>query len=283
MNTKVKRLSAFNYFGGKNRYLDFIIPNVPKHEIYVEPFCGSCAVLLNKPISSVEIINDMDSRIINFFRVLRTAPDALIHQLHLTPYSSNEYQYALEVSLDPIEDARRFFIRAMMNFGGSPSGDTKRKSSIRFSCESRKGINAQVSKLISKIEGLNDVATRISLCQIDNRNALEIMSKKHINKQEAFIFLDPPYLEESRNSKNDYHFEMTNYMHTKLAQIAFDSKAKIMVCGYPSLSMDSLYPKSKWKRISGPNRATNLGKRKDNNKIECIWVNYDVNQKDLFN
>lgn len=83
MNTSTKRLSAFNYFGGKSRYLDWLLPllHVPAHH-YVEPFCGSAVVFLNKIPHPIETINDLDGRLINFFRVLREQPDKLIALLH---------------------------------------------------------------------------------------------------------------------------------------------------------------------------------------------------------
>jgi DNA adenine methylase len=39
--------------------------------VYVERFGGKANVLLRKPPSTVEIFNDLDERVVNFFRVLR--------------------------------------------------------------------------------------------------------------------------------------------------------------------------------------------------------------------
>src|SRR5574339_214313 len=110
MNTKIRRVSALNYFGGKSRHLDWILPLIPPHKNYVEPFCGSAVVFLNKRPSPIETISDLDGRLINFFKVLREHPDKLIDLLSLTPYSRNEYQLSKHISEDPIEDARRYFI-----------------------------------------------------------------------------------------------------------------------------------------------------------------------------
>jgi DNA adenine methylase len=58
--------SPIKYFGGKNGFANKIIdylPNNYKDMIYVEPFCGSAAILFHKNRSQVEIINDIDNNI----------------------------------------------------------------------------------------------------------------------------------------------------------------------------------------------------------------------------
>ena len=94
MDTTKEKISTLNYFGGKSRLLDFILPLLDTpHKHYVEPFCGSASVFLNKRPSPIETISDLDARLINFFRVLREQPDELINRLDLTPYSRGEFQF----------------------------------------------------------------------------------------------------------------------------------------------------------------------------------------------
>ena len=50
---------------------------LPAHRHYVEPYCGSLSVLLAKPPSNHETVNDLDCRLITFWRVLRDRPDDL--------------------------------------------------------------------------------------------------------------------------------------------------------------------------------------------------------------
>jgi DNA adenine methylase len=65
-----KKLSFFPYIGGKSFLADIIIKLIPEHKIYVEPFCGSAKVLLNKPPSKIEVYNDADLRLSNLFYVV---------------------------------------------------------------------------------------------------------------------------------------------------------------------------------------------------------------------
>jgi site-specific DNA-adenine methylase len=57
------------YIGGKNRLATKIISMLPEHITYVEPFAGGAQVLFHKPPSNVEVLNDLDFDIVNFFRV----------------------------------------------------------------------------------------------------------------------------------------------------------------------------------------------------------------------
>src|SRR5205823_285703 len=64
--------APFAWYGGKAYYAKWIIGHFPKHRVYIEPFGGAANILLRKRPSEVEIFNDLDERVINFFRVLRS-------------------------------------------------------------------------------------------------------------------------------------------------------------------------------------------------------------------
>lgn len=71
MNTRVPRKRALaRYLGGKTA-LPPGLSAFPAHKIYVEPFGGSGAVLLNKQPAWMEVYNDLYDRVVNFFEVLR--------------------------------------------------------------------------------------------------------------------------------------------------------------------------------------------------------------------
>lgn len=78
---------VLKYPGAKNRIADWLLEYVPEHKLYLEPFFGSGALFFNKKPSYLEIINDLDDEIVNFFKVLRDDGDKLAHLISLTPYS----------------------------------------------------------------------------------------------------------------------------------------------------------------------------------------------------
>src|SRR3990172_1008023 len=93
------------YHGGKWKLASWIIDNFPPHRTYTEPFGGAASVLLRKPRSYAEVYNDLDSEIVNIFKVARDRGEELQRRLHLTPFARDELLAAYESSDDPIERA----------------------------------------------------------------------------------------------------------------------------------------------------------------------------------
>src|SRR5690606_27445667 len=98
----------FAYYGGKTTLADKIVQLLPEHDHYVEPFAGSLAVLLAKPRSAMETVNDLDGDLMTFWRVLRDRPEDLARVCSLTPHSRAEHQAAYDLGVaDDLERARR--------------------------------------------------------------------------------------------------------------------------------------------------------------------------------
>src|SRR5207249_10102191 len=70
-----------SYIGGKNRLARQIISLLPEHITYVEPFAGGAQVLFHKQPSNVEVLNDLDFEVVNFFRVCQWHYGELVRYL----------------------------------------------------------------------------------------------------------------------------------------------------------------------------------------------------------
>lgn len=72
--------APFPYFGGKSRVAHEIWSRFGDVQNYVEPFCGSAAVLLARPTEPrIETVNDANCFIANFWRAVREDPEACAH------------------------------------------------------------------------------------------------------------------------------------------------------------------------------------------------------------
>jgi hypothetical protein len=71
--------SPFPYFGGKSSIAEEVWHRLGDVPTYIEPFFGSGAVLLGRPLpfDGVETVNDVDGLICNFWRALQADPDGL--------------------------------------------------------------------------------------------------------------------------------------------------------------------------------------------------------------
>jgi len=186
-------LSAFPYVGGKTVLADWIIDQLPEHTVYVEPFGGSASVLLNKPRSNVEVYNDLDGDIVQFFEVARERPDELAEWCRRAPYSEELHSewvqafYSGERSDDPIERAGRFLFLRYTQFAGkynSPSG-FKRDTPRTFAGDSKVWKQAP--------ERINEVCDRLQGVFIQNREFSEVI--EHYDAENVVFYCDPPYLD----------------------------------------------------------------------------------------
>ena len=79
---------TYRQYGGKASIAKWIVSHFPEHRTYMEPFCGSAAVLLAKPRSFIEIINDLDEVVMAMWRAIKSQPKQLAALLWATPYSA---------------------------------------------------------------------------------------------------------------------------------------------------------------------------------------------------
>jgi len=260
---------AFAYYGAKNGMLSTLLPMLPKCSHYVEPFCGSAAVLLNRDPSPIETMNDLNSDIVNFFKVLRESPEPLVDALYLTPYSHSEFTQAWEYSADPIEQARRFYIRTQMDV--AKAGHRKDKSWSKNKAYRPGNHSYCVKNFAAKIPGLMDVELRLKMAQIENLQAIECICK--YDSPETLFYLDPPYLPATRSSKDDYRHEFSFAQHEELAMVLNSISGKAALSGYDHPQMSIWYKnfhcyKFETKQVP---MARGSGLRRQ----ECLWTNYN--------
>ncbi|HTF80097.1 MAG TPA: DNA adenine methylase, partial [Cytophagales bacterium] len=168
MSGNSSKLIAFNYFGGKFSWVEQLIKHFPEHEHFVDMFCGSLAVTLNKPYSNIDTANDINSEVINFFRVLRNRPEELTTLLRLTPVSREEYNYAWQCyeDVDELEKARMFYVRVRQSFYGL--GIQRRNKGWHMSSvHSNTRFGETVSKWHNAIDSLHDIIDRLTHVQLE--------------------------------------------------------------------------------------------------------------------
>ena len=91
----------FAYYGGKQRMAHNIIPLIPKHIVYCEPFAGGASILFLKshpPTNNyIEVINDTNNLVYNFYKQLRDNPEELQRLINGTAYCEQTYKDTIDV------------------------------------------------------------------------------------------------------------------------------------------------------------------------------------------
>lgn len=251
---------ALRYYGSKWQLAAWIYQYLPPHEHRVIPFAGSLSDTLRWPVPKLETVSDLDGRVFNFFQILRDRPTELIRAIKLTPWHEREYELSREPVPDPLEDARRFWVTCWMSVQGGPNPG---KSGFRF-VKSREGRLSGVAKDGVQIDHLYDVAERLKHIQFLNKNALEVI-KKFKNEPNALIYLDPPYIKETRAMVTGYNHESEEALHTVVAELVHDCAGYVVICGYTSDLYSDLY--ADWHKVNRTARVNGGG-----SKQETLWL-----------
>lgn len=252
---------ALRYYGGKFRLAPWIISFFPPHKNYVEPCCGACSVLLQKPRSPLETVNDIDGNVVNFFRVLRDRPDELIRKIRLTPWARAEYELHYWTDPDPVEKARRFWIGTTMAIGNMPFTSSGMK--VWKTEEATPGVPDVLLQL--SVSHLEDTANRLKGVQIEDKAYAEII--RMYDGLGNLFYLDPPYVSSTRATPNQYLFEWTDTDHQAAAALLRSALGYVIISGYACPLYTELYEAHGWTRYDKEAQTNSGGKR-----IESIWL-----------
>jgi DNA adenine methylase len=257
---------ALRWFGGKWRLAPWIVEHLPPHDAYVEPYGGAASVLLRKPPAKLETWNDLHGRLVNFFTVLREQPEKLIELLELTPYAREEYERAREVSPDPIEDARRFFVLGGQGrVGAAGSAELGRVHGWRYVVDVAARHGSPPYREFSSLEHLREVARRFRHVQIENDQATTVVER--YDAAGVLHYVDPPYWDPTADFHSRYAHSMKGEdEHVRLAEVLHACRGMVVLSGRPSALYERLY--GDWRRID--RRALNGAGLM---AAEVLWLN----------
>jgi DNA adenine methylase len=253
-----RRSAALRYPGSKWSLAQEIVGLFGDHYHYVEPYFGSGAVFFSKPVSPHELVNDMNSLVVNFFRVLRDQTDALIFALEATPWSRDEYNESHIPTDDAVENARRFVTRIWQAHASDLAKKTGWKS--RGSKQPARGMSVRWQRVPSE---LAEIATRLKDAEIENRPAIDVM--RRFATKDSLIYADPPYLMQTRTQKM-YAHEMSLDEHLEMLDVLNSHPGPAVISGYES----SVYERhlKAWKKVVvKPPKVEKQAER-----MEVLWV-----------
>ncbi len=258
------------YPGSKWRIARQLVELIPPHHSYVEPYFGSGAVLFNKVPSPIETINDLDSEVVNLFRCIQQDSERLARLVMTTPFSREVYEQQFEGTeqtryASQYQRAAGFLAKCWQGHGFRTNGC---KVGWKNDVHGREQAYA-VWNWYRLPNWIVDVAERLRMVQIEHRPALEVIGRFCYDN--VFMYLDPPYLLNTRRGKQ-YKHEMTDVDHEELLKAVLQSPAKIMISGYESeMYSDYLHSWSKKQFVSNADG----GKP----RAEIIWMNYQLEQQ----
>lgn len=268
--------SPVNRIGGKYYLSNWIAEKIPQHTLYCEVFSGAAHLLFAKEPSQVEVINDIDSHLVDFFKVIRDTVKCqmLTKFLDYMPYSRSLWQEIRtnwkqgNIPQDEIERVAQWFYLNRTCF----SGDQLRGG---FAVPSITGRNPAQS-FRTAITTFEDIARRLRNVTVENLPYAECI--KRYDSEDTLFYCDPPYL----NSEHYYGNCFSQNDHYRLAELLHSIKGKAMVSHCQNSLYDELYKgwyRHEYQSFKGSYKSTGEEKPKT---IECLWTNFELRQKTLF-
>lgn len=252
---------VLRWHGGKWLLAPWIIGHFPKHRVYVEPFGGAGSVLMRKEPAYAEIWNDLDTDVVNLFRVLRSdRAEELVRQLRLTPFSREEFDLAYIAETEPLEKARRLVIRSFMGFGSNGHNRV-----TGFRANSNRSGTTPAHDWVNYPDSLAMVIARLAGVTVESKDAKAVMAQH--DGAETLHYVDPPYIFATRTDlSKDYAHELTDDDHAELLVFLRGLSGMVCLSGYPHDLYDEIL--HDWRRVEREALADGASKR-----IEVLWLN----------
>ncbi len=226
--------SPIRWVGGKSRLRKQIIALLPEHTCYIEPFAGAAWVLFGKPPSDVEVLNDIDPELVNFFQVVKHKPEALIQSFEWEFVSRAEFNRLAEsdpTKLDDIQRAHRFYYLIMAGWGGEL--DYPRfQTSVTDGGHGNRLIGA-LKTLKKRIMPVYERLRTVIIEDLDWRECID-----RYDRATTVMYLDPPY---PKNKCNYAHNMRTWEEHQELAERIAHTKCKWILSSYDRPQVRQLY------------------------------------------
>jgi len=256
--------SPIIWYGGKGMLKHKIIPFLPEHKTYVEVFGGGASILFTKPASKIEVYNDLDSGLFNFFMVISDPAKFKLfyEQVYLLPHSRELYYHCLEnwdKEEDEIKKAAYWFVAARQCFSGAFGAGWS------FAVNKNK-----TSPWLFTIKGLPEVHSRLQKVQIENKDWSYIIDT--YDTKDTLFYLDPPYVLSTREGGKRYKHEMEEVEHKKLVERIQNIKGQFALSGYDNDIYNKLnkYEKHQFEVSCISEKKKDGGQR--SKRIETLWI-----------
>jgi DNA adenine methylase len=216
--------TPISYYGGKQKLVPKILPLIPKHQMYAEPFIGGGAIFFSKPPSHIEVINDTNTELINFYRMLQNKFFELDSMVKVTLHSRRLHKDASVVYdnphlFDEVKRAWAVWVLSTQSFSAILDG----------SWGYDKIKNTTTKKISNKRSQFSEeMAVRMQNVQLECADALYIIkSRDTIN---TFFYCDPPYF----NSDCGHYDGYSEQDFENLLKLLSEIKGKFLLSSYPS-------------------------------------------------
>jgi len=262
--------TPITYYGGKQKMLRHILPMIPPHTLYCEPFCGGAAVFFAKQKSEIEVINDTNKELINFYRVVQNDFVSLEKEVRITLHSRTLHRDASAIYNSPhlfseVKRAWAVWVLATQSFSAMLDGSFGYDVSEQHTTKKISNARANFTE---------ELAIRLQNVQIECTDALRIINSR--DSKNSFFYIDPPYYNSDCGHYDGYTVEDFENLLKALSKI----EGKFLLSSYDSPILKEYVKSQRWAQkrfeltVSVAN--SNATKKPPKKKVEVLTYNYEL-------
>lgn len=264
---RIRFKTPISYYGGKQKLAVRILERIPEHKLYAEVFTGGAAIFFAKPPSAVEVLNDTNKELMNFYRVLQTRYVDLEKMISVTLHSRSLHKDSATIYNNPhlfdeVTRAWAVWVQSTQSFS------SQLDSSWGYDISK----NSTTKKIINNRDRFTmDYAIRLQGVQLESTDARYIIHAR--DSIESFFYCDPPYIGSDCGHYDGY----TEDDYESLLQVLSDIKGKFLLSSYPSSLLEKFKKQNNWHSVSfeqGVTVANKSGYQK--RKVEVLTANYPL-------
>lgn len=264
---KPKMKTPISYYGGKQKLASKIISVIPDHVLYCEPFVGGAAVFFAKQQSQVEVLNDTNKELINFYKMVQNEFVGLEKEIRISLHSRDLHRKASVIYNHPdmfSEIKRAWAVWVLSSQSFSAQLDSSWGYDVSRNTTTKKINN-------NKDRFTEEIAIRLQNVQLEAADAVYIIKSR--DSEKSFFYCDPPYFNSDCGHYDGYSEQDFENLLITLSEI----KGKFLMSSYPSTILQR-YAKAKgwhmWSVEQGVSVNNKSGYIK--RKIEVLTSNYSL-------
>jgi len=267
MSEKLNMRTPVTYYGGKQNMVRHILPLIPDHNLYCEPFCGGAAIFFAKKNSNVNVLNDTNRELVNFYQVVKSDFVSLEKEIQITLHSRDLYRKASVIYNNPdmFSDIKRAWALWVLS---SQSFCARLDASWGYDISE----NRTSKHITNKKDAFTlDLAIKLQDVQVECADALYVIRSR--DRDNSFFYVDPPYYNSDMGHYDGYSIDDFEALLKLLSEI----KGKFLLSSYPSEILKKYTKAHGWQTWSieaGVSVNAKAGYQK--RKVEVLTANYPL-------
>jgi len=262
--------TPITYYGGKQQLAKTITSLIPCHRLYCEPFIGGAAIFFAKEPSEVEILNDINSEIVNFYEVIQRDFVSLWQEVAISLHSRKMHEHARVVYKNPemfdrIKRAWAVWMLSNQSYGAlfdggwgyDVSGQTSRKISAK------------------RDSFTEELAIRLQNVQLECGDALRIIRSR--DEADAFFYLDPPYPDTDQGHYDGYSSEDFKQLLETIERL----QGKFLLSSFRHKYLSEFTARNGWCQVElRMAKSMSANSKRSVQKIEVLTANFPISIKE---